>query len=103
MLVIVSSSPLMWGSLFISTNIPDLQHWPRTVELFQTSVCLSYRPIFRHGCALFVMMLSAKHFDFMQVSFCSKLAQKGSFRTFFATRPYQIRNIGLRKEDCIVG
>lgn len=24
MLVIVSSSPLMWGSLFISTNIPDL-------------------------------------------------------------------------------
>lgn len=24
MLVIVSSSPQMWGSLFISTNIPDL-------------------------------------------------------------------------------
>lgn len=41
MLVIVSSSPQMWGSLFISTNIPDLQSGgPRTVELFSDE-CVS--------------------------------------------------------------
>lgn len=49
------------------------QCWPHTVELFQMSVSPSYRSIFRHGCSLFVMMLSAELFDFMQVSFYSKL------------------------------
>lgn len=59
MLVIVSSSPQMWGSLFISTNIPDLHSiGPRTVKLFQTGVRPSCRPIFRHGRALFAVMLS---------------------------------------------
>lgn len=67
MLVIVSSSPQMWGGLFISTNIPDL-HSAGLTQLFQTGMCLSYRPIFRHGCSLFVMMLSAVLSDFMQVS-----------------------------------
>lgn len=72
MLVIVSSSPQMWGSLFISTNIPDLH----SADLAQTSVRLSYGPIFRHGCSLFEMMLSAESFDFMQVSFYGKFSSE---------------------------
>lgn len=77
MLVTPTSSPPMWTSLFISTNIPDLHSGPPHT-LCQTSVCLCYsRPIFRLGVFN----------DFMQVSFCCKLELREACLGFSAIRP----------------
>lgn len=64
---------LKCGQVYLfQANIPDLHSASLKQCSFFSGVSLSGGPIFRHGCSVFVMMLSAQRSDFLQVSFYNK-------------------------------
>lgn len=77
MLVIASSPPKMWGSLFIFNK----HSWfARLLRLLSGDVCRSHRPIFRNGC----------------LTSCSCLQHKTQLRSAHSEAVVVIRETGLK-------
>ncbi len=64
------------------------QRWPHTVKLFQMSVRLSYKSIFRLGCSVCNDAVSRALWFHAGVSLQQVEAQRGSSRTFSVIRLY---------------